>query len=93
MEEEAGVYHGMPNNLEEDAASGVPIPDIFILGALIIQCTTNGSTMYGVCVYTGLDGILWSCYNECHCNVKCAVICIMLWGRMVRFGGGWHGVV
>ena len=63
MEEEAGVYHGMPNNLEEDAASGVPIPDIFILGALIIQCTTNGSTMYGVCVYhkyfTGLDGILW----------------------------------
>ena len=32
--EEAGiVYHGMPNNLGEDGASGVPIPDIFILGA------------------------------------------------------------
>ena len=94
MEEEAGVYHGMPNNLEEDAASGVPIPDIFILGALIIQCTTNGSTMYGVCVYTNIspDWMVFcgSFYNECHCNI---VICIMLWGRMVRFGGGWHGVV
>ena len=59
MEEEAGVYHGMPNNLEEDAASGVPIPDIFILGALIIQCTTNGSTMYGVCVYKNFHRIGW----------------------------------
>ena len=30
---ESQYNDGMPNNLGEDGASGVPIPDIFILGA------------------------------------------------------------
>ena len=51
------VYHGMPNNLEEDCASGLPIPDIFILGAPIILVhyltqifhRIEGYLLYGPC--------------------------------------------
>ena len=88
------VYHGMPNNFEEDCASGLPIPDVFILGAPIIP------VRYHTQIFQNISGHI-SCGSCCmlvietqdrfrFCSTVFIMLCyIMTWGR---FGGGWLGV-
>ena len=86
----------MPNNLGEDGASCVPIPDIFILGA------PHNPVHYHTRVFLWI-ALHWIAGYQVGCVVwvslkrkicfACAVVYFMLCGGRVRFGGAWNGVV
>ena len=62
--EEAGVYHGMPNNLGEEGASGVPIPDIFILGDHSTLSDANIGLQSITCCITYVGLCFWCCTKK-----------------------------